>query len=135
MTRLHFSFIESMAKRAEGLRGMVRGIVERRALEALAEYQSRFDRARAEASGTLASLIQTFPNHEAQAKELFETSQFQALGRMLGKLEREARRPSLVELRSAVGRLVVDEARAGQQMSFDASLGSTRSRCCGSVRR
>ena len=117
-----FSFIESMAKRAEDLRGMVRGIVERRALEALAEYQSRFDQARAEASGTLASLIQTFPNHEAQGKELFETSQFQALGRMLGKLERQARRPSLVELRSAVGRLVVDEATAGQQMSFDALL-------------
>ena len=41
---------------------------------------------------------------------------------MLGKLQREARRPSLVELRSAVGRLVVDEATAGQQMSFDALL-------------
>ena len=125
MTRLHFP-LSNLWRRAEGLRGMVRGIVERRALEALAEYQSRFDRARAEASGTLASLIQTFPNHEAQAKELFETNQFQALGRMLGKLQREARRPSLVELRSAVGRLVVDEARAGQQMSFEPSWLNTR---------
>ena len=76
MTRLHFPYrIYGEA----GRRSSRDGIVERRALEALAEYQSRFDRARAEASGTFASLIQTFPNHEAQAKELFETSQFQAL--------------------------------------------------------
>ena len=74
-----FSFIESMAKRAEGLRGMVRGIVERRALEALAEYQSRFDRARAEASGRC-KFDSDISESRAQGKELFETSQFQALG-------------------------------------------------------
>ena len=117
-----FSFIESMARRSESLRGMVRAIVERRALEALADYQSRFDRARADASAVLATLIEKFPKEEQQGRELFETSQFKELTRLSTRLEREARRPSLSELRAAVGRFVVDEVTTGQQMSFDALL-------------
>ena len=119
---VRFSFIESMAKRAEGLRGLVRGVVERRALEALADYQSRFDRARADASSTLATLIDKHSEHEVQGRELFDTCQFTALQRLLARVERQSRRPSLVELRAAVGRLVVDEVSTGQQMSFDALL-------------
>ena len=117
-----FAFIESMARRAESLRGMVRGVVERRALEALAEYQSRFDRARADASSTLASLLDKFPEHGEQGREFFEKSQFKELERLYARLERSARRPSLRELRAAVGRFVVEEVATGQQMSFDALL-------------
>ena len=40
---------------------------------------------------------------------------------MLGKLEREARRPSPLNF-SAVGRLVVDEATAGQQINLMPSV-------------
>ena len=110
------------ARWVETLRGMVRAIVERRALEALADYQSRFDRARADSSSVLATLIEEFPEHEREGRELFETSQFKELDRLSARLKREARRPSLSELRAAVGRFVVDEVTTGQQMSFDALL-------------
>ena len=132
-----FRYIESLAQRADDLRGMVRDIVERKALEALGDYQSRFDQARADASSVLAGIIEGFPSCEKTARSLFESGDFRALKRLKSRLERDARRPSLRALREAIGQLDIEGDAVGQQMSFDALLAKHEAEVvqeCGGVR-
>jgi hypothetical protein len=83
---VRFHYIDAMARRAGQHSSTVRELVAQKALQALANYQTDFDRAKKRANEQLATIKQRFPDSAEIAQLQFAHSQFKTLQRLYDRL-------------------------------------------------
>jgi hypothetical protein len=84
---VRFGYIESMARRSLKRQGLVRLRIERKLHEALVDYQSRLDRARAAAADVVARVSAKYPDSADQIGRLFKKNDFKKVQRLGQRLE------------------------------------------------
>jgi hypothetical protein len=96
-------FIEALARRAAAHRDPLRGLLDRRLAQALADYGARFERAEREAGATLAGAAARFPEAAEALRQHCEAGEFGAMQRLLARLEGQGASGPLAELLAQIG--------------------------------
>jgi DNA-binding transcriptional regulator YbjK len=119
---VRFCYIESLARRSLKLQGAVRRIVEQKAHEALADYQARLDRARAEAVDIVARVSSEFPDSADNLESLFKKYAFKEVKRLGKRLERGKTRSALAELTQQIIDGDIHSGKKSVELTFDELL-------------
>lgn len=97
-------FIEALARRAAAHRDPIRGLLDRRLAQALADYGAGFDRAEGEARDRLARGTARFPEAAVALRQHCEAGDFGGLQRLLARLEGQGGSGPLAGLLARIGR-------------------------------
>lgn len=111
---VRFSYIESLARRAARMPEAVRQQVEKRAVEALADYETCFKRAQKEAKRLLGQMASAPPEALEPLQRLYSANDLKGVQRMARKLRRS-------ELRSPLG-LLVEQLSGETRLAFESPL-------------
>jgi hypothetical protein len=113
-----FCYIESLARRAIGKQESVCRRIERKAFEALAEYQTNFDRARSDAANIIVHISSKYPESADRIRRLFEENDFKGVKRLSQKLHRGSGHRALVTLMNQIAKGTTLDGNE-TQLSFD----------------
>lgn len=105
-------FIEALARRAAVHSDPVRGLLDRRLAQALADYGARLDRAEREAKDRLAGATARFPEAAGALRQHWEAGDFGGLQRLLARLEGQGGSGPLAELLAQIGRCAPGDGTA-----------------------
>jgi hypothetical protein len=86
-----WSYITSLARRAQGKQDAVKRQIEQIALKALDDYQNCFDQERAKAAGMMANVVSDYPDATEPVRTLFAKGDFRGLRRQLARLSQRYR--------------------------------------------
>lgn len=118
---VRFSYIESLTRRAVRMPEPVRQQLEQRAVNALADYESRFDRAQKEAEDLMEYMASAYPEAMEPLQGLYSAKDFKGIERMARIFQRNSLRSplrSLIEQMSGENRPAFQKNDA----SFEALL-------------
>jgi Protein of unknown function (DUF2894) len=107
---VRFYYIEAMAKRAANQAEAIAGIVENKALMALADYQVEFAQAKEEAAERTERVATQYPDSAQRVNKLFSNNEFKAVKRLETQLQRDQKPTQQSSLASLTQRLIQDES-------------------------
>lgn len=121
-----FHFIETLAERTTAQPSEVRGALDRRLAEALAEYGERFDHAERDARDMLARGTARFPEAAAALRQHCAAGDFGGLQRLLVKLEAQRGSGPLAALLAHIARHTPEGAAGGARVEPQGELKAAR---------
>jgi hypothetical protein len=116
---VRFSYIRSMAGRAAGKSGSVYTVIERKALTAIAEYQTNLEIARLKAAKMVDHVCSVFPGAETEICGLFKNNEFKKVLQLGRKLHLCHRPTAISDLKDQIKRLTPDFEEKNNPLSVD----------------
>ncbi|HJW04345.1 MAG TPA: DUF2894 domain-containing protein [Azospira sp.] len=100
---VRFRFIEALARRARGVQGPARAILDGKLDQALQDYSQRFELTLIDAREALARTVDKHPDAADELERLFNAGDFRALRQSVAKLENGGGQTPLADLTAYLG--------------------------------
>ncbi len=117
-----FHFISTLARRAGEQPGPVADILAQKAAAALADYQKALSQARGETAALVGELVAQFPESAEHLRQLLDSGDFKAVGRLATRLRCSTTRELLTSLTGQISGRQPATAQNCRDSSFDDML-------------